>query len=90
MTCRRVTAVLPSPLMQCGRRSYVARRFHSGETEAPLLLAASSPPATIDPALYLPPALRSGARPPVRCGVLDAVLDLALCPHQMPRPVIHK
>ena len=40
------------------RRSYVARRFHSGETEAPLLLAATSPPATIDPALYLPPALR--------------------------------
>ena len=41
-----------------GNRSYVARRFHSGETEAPLLLAATSPPATIDPALYLPPALR--------------------------------
>lgn len=38
--------------------SYVARRFHSGETEAPLLLAATSPPATIDPALYLPAALR--------------------------------
>ncbi len=78
--------------MQCGGRSYVARRFHSGETEAPLLLAASSPPATIDPALYLPPALRSGACPPGRCvgGALDAALDLALCPRQIPRPVMHE
>ncbi len=69
----------------------MARRFHSGETEAPLLLAASSPPATIDPALYLPPALRSGACLPGRCvgGVLGAVLDLALSPHQVSCPVVH-
>ena len=59
-----------------GNRSYVARRFHSGETEAPLLLAATSPPATIDPALYLPPALRQA---PCFCRGRLAVLRVT-CP----------
>ncbi|KAK9822983.1 hypothetical protein WJX81_000456 [Elliptochloris bilobata] len=50
--------IVTVPLILWHFHGYVARRFHSGETEAPLLLAATSPPATIDPALYMPPALR--------------------------------
>lgn len=56
--------------------SYVARRFHSGETEAPLLLAASSPPATIDPALYLPPALRCCLPAQLQCRSLLCIIAL--------------
>eukprot|EP00884_Botryococcus_braunii_P022692 jgi/Botrbrau1/9106/Bobra.0305s0013.1 len=53
--------IFTGPLLIYWYYRYMAYRFGKGRNSAPLLLANDGPMAHVDPAMYIPPALRPGA-----------------------------